>query len=37
MPTPTPAGVNWAMIGGIVGAVIVVALAVLYFVRKKAS
>jgi hypothetical protein len=33
-PAKTP--VNWPLIGGIIGAVIVVALVVLYFVRKRA-
>jgi len=32
-----PAAVNWPLVGGIIGAVIVVALVILYFVRKRTT
>jgi len=35
--TPVKPAVNWPLIGGIIGAVIVVALVILYFVRKRAT
>jgi len=33
--TPAPSGINWAMIGGIIGGVLVVGLGVFFWMRRR--